>query len=148
MSNPQDTGKSIDQVSLELKNAIHNIIPGKVRIVALAFFDDSFKNQGFGRGVEKWAPRKPVYRRGKQQGLGRAILIKKGRLRRSIRGTMANNMVIVSTDVPYAQVHNEGGRAGRKLAATIPKRQYMGNHAILTQDLETMILNEIKKAMA
>jgi phage gpG-like protein len=73
------------------------------------FFVNSFRLQGFeDRTVEKWKPRKKETKR----SIGRAILVKSGDLRRSIIRqpvNKANLSVKISTDLPYAKVHNEGG---------------------------------------
>lgn len=78
---------------------------------AVNFFKDRFKFQGwFDKAAEPWRPRKEVTRWGKTpRNKGRAILVDKGRLRRSIRLIKASNlMAVVGTDVPYARAHNEG----------------------------------------
>lgn len=43
--------------------------------------------------------------------------------------------------IPYARIHEYGGQAGRKLAATIPKRPYIGPaiQAFQDEDLEGVI---------
>lgn len=100
------TGKTPKQITTDLQRAIKQIIPNKVKQIGLLHFDNSFKEQGFTGGVYlPWQKLKKKGRRNK----GRAILIKSGRLRRSIRARLEPNKVIFSTDVPYAQIHNEGG---------------------------------------
>ncbi len=44
---------------------------------------------------------------------GRAILMNRGRLRNSIRGTIQGDTIVFGTDVPYAKIHNEGGTIQR-----------------------------------
>ncbi len=39
----------------------------------------------------------------------RALLFKSGNLRRSVTAQSSGNKVIVSSDMPYSQLHNEGG---------------------------------------
>jgi phage gpG-like protein len=73
---------------------------------AVNFYKDSFTRQAYiDNKVSKWAKRKndPKSKRG-----NRAILVQSGALRRSIRYKVSGNNVTVYTDVPYAQVHNEG----------------------------------------
>ncbi len=67
---------------------------------------DSFRVQGW-RSVsnigEAWRQRK------RDKRVGRALLIKSGRLRRSIRILkLTANSVEFGTDVPYAEAHNNG----------------------------------------
>lgn len=72
-------------------------------------FVKSFQKQGFENvTLEKWKPRKDTRMdRGKPN---RAILVKSGALRRSIRrvaiGKYGYNIV---SDMPYAKIHNDGG---------------------------------------
>lgn len=81
--------------------------PRYVGNMAVNFYKDSFKRQGYieNSSVKKWDKRK-----NNAKGEGRAILVKTGRLRRSIRIIRSGlGYVVVGTDVPYAQIHNEGG---------------------------------------
>lgn len=124
--------------------------------VALNFFDDSFDRQGFiDKRHSRWKPRKI-------QDAGRSILVKSGRLRRSLRMSTMGNNVRISTDVPYAQIHNEGGRITgqasvrshtrrtpsgnttvrahlRNLNIQIPKRQFMGASDLLDKRIEKLV---------
>lgn len=73
---------------------------------ALNFFLNSFKKQGWqGASFQAWAPRRNV-----KNAKGRAILVQSGRLRRSLQLTsVTDGSFTIGTDVPYAQIHNEGG---------------------------------------
>lgn len=77
--------------------------------LAVSHFKQGFKDQGFtDNSLEKWKPRKAPEkgRRGR-----RSILIKTGALRRSVRIVrIGHNRVQVGSDLPYARIHNEGGR--------------------------------------
>ena len=73
-------------------------------VMAKNHFTANFRKQGFeDETVKLWEKRK-------KEDAGRGILIKSGRLRRSItfrkKGKWA---VVIGTDVPYAKIHNEGG---------------------------------------
>lgn len=87
--------------------AVNKGLPRKAGAMIVEFFKESFRQQGWwDRNKEKWAARKSR----KRQNKGRAILVKSGRLRRSIRVIqVVQSKVIVGTDVPYARIHNEGG---------------------------------------
>jgi len=81
-------------------------LPAQMGTVAVNFFKDRFRAQAWtDEAASPWKARKPGSKRNK----GRGILISSGRLRNSIRivSTTANS-VTVGTDVPYAEVHNEG----------------------------------------
>lgn len=73
---------------------------------AVNFFKDRFRFGGWiDTGFEKWKPRNPNAPRNN----GRALLIDTGRLRNSIRVIeQGANYVVIGTDVPYAEAHNEG----------------------------------------
>ena len=67
---------------------------------------DSFEKQAWrGLTLEEWAARSPKAAR----NVGRALLIKSGRLRRSFRILKLNeNSVAFGSDLPYAEAHNTG----------------------------------------
>lgn len=93
---------------------------------AKVFFVDNFRKQGFDdKSVQKWKKRKLSERKGRGSTksaaelgtvrsvkAGRAILVKTGDLRRSIIRNPANRAALsvkISTDLPYAKIHNQGG---------------------------------------
>jgi phage gpG-like protein len=109
MSNPVFTynGKpySFNDVSLNF-HKVRQQLPGVLGTVAVNYFKDSFRRQGWrDRALTHWAKRKDD----KKKNKGRAILVKSGRLRNSIRVIMSTPARIeVGTSVPYAAAHNEG----------------------------------------
>jgi phage gpG-like protein len=91
-------------------------LPAKAGALIVFNSNQAFINQGWtDETFEPWAPRQVEEKGGKKGNegaaiTGRAILVKSGRLRRSIRIISSTlNSVTVGTDVPYAQAHNEGG---------------------------------------
>ena len=88
-----------------LRKAI-NDTPRVVGIEAVFFFTDTFRKQGFyDNGLNKWPGRKDTG----TKSTGRGLLMKTGRLRRSIRMIrLVTNGVHIGSDVPYARAHNEG----------------------------------------
>lgn len=82
--------------------------------VAQNFFVDSFQRQGWydGLTLKRWQPRKGEKWRRKKKGRtrgNRAILVKTGRLRRSIKIRSARfQKIVIATDVAYAAAHNYG----------------------------------------
>jgi phage gpG-like protein len=101
-------------------------------------FVKSFEIQGFQDAVtERWKPRKKM-----EKGKRRAILVKSGDLRRSIKRERVNKFrlqVLISSDLPYARRHNEGLK-------NMPKRQFIGNSRILNTKLK-FILNKRLEAV-
>ncbi|WP_172918556.1 phage virion morphogenesis protein [Capnocytophaga canis] len=80
----------------------------EVGIIAVNFSKDrfQFKNWIDKGGAEKWKPRQ-------RKGRG-SLLVRSGRLKRSIRKIITGDYyVVVGTDVPYAQIHNEGGEINK-----------------------------------
>ncbi|MDB0616120.1 phage virion morphogenesis protein [Tenacibaculum dicentrarchi] len=72
-------------------------------VIAVNFSKDRFRQKNWvDTSQEKWTPRKR-----KRAG---SILVKSSRLKRSIRKISEGKYyVLIGTDVPYAQIHNEGG---------------------------------------
>jgi phage gpG-like protein len=64
--------------------------------------DQNFRSESF--FGTPWAPR--VVKKGNE---GRALLVQTGRLKRSFRLKHSGLSVTLFTDVPYAEIHNEGG---------------------------------------
>jgi phage gpG-like protein len=137
----------------------------------LAVYQENFDNGGYTDKVFiRWKPRKgDTANKGRRLGdggkqSGRAILIKTGALRRSLRIGYALPAQVRwaagSQDVPYAQIHNEGGtikgsvsvgthsrqtkKAGsvqvkghtRSVNTRIPRRQFMGSSQKLMDRLD------------
>ena len=103
-------------------------------VLAANHFTTSFRNQGFtDETLERWQPRK----RTERSRLGnRAILVKSGRLRRSIRTKRFGLLAVkILTDVPYASVHNNGERSGRGRGFKMPKRQFIGYSGVLNRKI-------------
>ena len=103
-------------------------------ILAVSHFTTSFRNQGFtDESLQSWQPRKRIER--SRMG-NRAILVKSGRLRRSIRSKRFGFLSVkILTDVPYASVHNNGERSGRGRGFKMPKRQFIGYSGVLNRKI-------------
>jgi hypothetical protein len=102
------------------------------------FFVNSWRLQGFeDKSVQKWTPRKKQ----DKKRAGRAILVDSGDLRRSIIREPVNKSqlsVKISTDLPYAKVHNEG-------IGKMPKRQFMGDSYKLNELCKKIIISQLDK---
>ena len=111
---------------------------------AVKFYTLNFRKQGFDdNGIDKWQPRKNEFfsgiarvRKRERLASGRAILVKSGALRRSLR-YYRNGLtsVMITSNLPYADAHNTGVK-GR-----LPKRQFIGNSA----NLDKIILRKFDK---
>jgi phage gpG-like protein len=97
---------------LDALNNTYKKLPAEIATIAVNFSKDRFKEQAWlSETKEPWKPRKRP-RKGKTGKTNNAqtLLVKTGRLKRSIRKISATeDRVIIGTDVPYAQIHNEGG---------------------------------------
>jgi len=93
-------------------------IPNEVAAIAVNFSKERFVEQAWLDVTKtKW---KPLSRKrsGKKS---QTVLVKSGRLKRSIRKIYADtNRVIIGTDVPYAEIHNNGG----KIKDTVTVKQH------------------------
>ena len=108
-------------------------------------FVKSFRNQGFeDASIEKWQPRKGeimssgIAKVRKKDKSSRAILVKTGDLRRSIKVlNKSYRSITLGSDLPYAQIHNDGlyGNAYGKYRYKMPKRQLIGHSKKLIDQL-------------
>ena len=131
-------------------------------IEAERFFKQRFiRKNWLDQSPEPWEPRK-------RKAPGSLMIGKgSGRLKKSIRRiNVTRNSVTIGTDVPYAQIHNEGGtinkivtvkahsrkRKGRsenvkshrrKMNITMPKRQFIGESKMLLHRIERMVEVEL-----
>ncbi len=100
----------------------YNKLPNEVAAIAVKFSKERFRKQSWLDVVEdKW----PVRKRRRKGGARRSqtLLVDTGRLKRSIRKIHADNqVVIIGTDVPYAQIHNDGGTINKTVTVNEHKR--------------------------
>ncbi len=134
--------ESINRKIRNLKDAKRNI-PVLVSNNSKNFFLQSFRNQGFtDNSLEKWQKRDNRSRRNS----GRAILVDTGALRRSIKVSQSSfNKIVITSNLPYAAVHNYGLKAGRGRGFKMPKRKFMGNSKKLNQQNIDIIKSELTK---
>lgn len=86
----------------------YNKVPNEIAVIAVNFSKERFRDQAWlDNSREPWKQRSRK-RSGKKRS--QTLLVDKGRLKRSIRKIHADqNSVIIGTDVPYAEIHNNGG---------------------------------------
>ena len=138
-------------------------LPNQIGTVAVNFAKQRFVSQNWhDTTAEPWQPRKRNRRGGKKRQKG-AILVDSGRLKRSIRIVSTTTATVtIGTDVPYAQIHNDGfdgnqsvrahSRKGRTVRAhtrhmEMPRRRFLGDSAELTRLLTEFITNELNFAI-
>lgn len=159
--------KSFAAIVDDVTRAI-NAMPARVGTCAVNFSKQRFVQQNWHDTTpEPWKPRSRTRRGGERRQSG-AILVDSGRLKRSIRVVSADsNRVIIGTDVPYAEIHNEGldgevsvrkhsrrSRKGRlhivkahKRRVHMPQRRFLGESQALATQLEELMIKEIKNAI-
>jgi phage gpG-like protein len=142
-------------------------LPTHIGNAYLNFFLDRFKAQGWIEdSFHKWPKR--VDNTGRNAN--RALLVSSGRLRRSLRMRVKGQDIIFSTALPYAQIHNEGGRIkknvrvrpysrrrkgktekvkghNRKIDTNMPQRQFMGGSPFMDRRIIKNLERELKKLL-
>lgn len=98
-------------------------------------FKENFALGGFkDQNVEKWKPRKV-------EDAGRAILVKSGDLKRSIRiKSKSQEKIVWGSDLKYAAVHNSG-------QGKMPKRKFMGKSMALLNKIKVRLKSDIDSAI-
>lgn len=131
----------------EVQHAINSQLPLRIGKKAADLFAENFQNEGFAdAGTKPW---KEVKRRQNPKVKGanasRKILTgRTGDLGRSIKYELsAQGEVTIYSDIVYADVHNEGLRAGRGKGFTMPQRQFMGD----SKELDAIIAQEIENTL-
>lgn len=159
--------KSFAAIVDDVTRAI-DALPARVATCAVNFSKQRFVDQNWHDTTpEPWKPRSGKRRGGVKRQSG-AILVDSGRLKRSIRVISADsNRVVIGTDVPYAEMHNEGldgevnvrqhtrrSRKGRLYTVRahtrrvhMSQRRFLGASQELTKQLEDLITTELKNAI-
>lgn len=155
---------------------LYTKFPELAAIEAVNFSKERFVRKNWvDKGVEAWKARKPSPEwhsdEQKKAASRGSLMVKSGRLKRSIRKTaVTRNSVTIGTDVPYAEAHNEGAvinqsinikshtrtRKGRESRVEahkrrrmikLPKRQFIGESAILLRRIERFVQREITEIL-
>lgn len=114
---------------------------------AINHFKQSFRDEGFtDEGLEKWQQRKRSDRgRYAEKAGNRAILTKTGKLRRSlVAKKLGRYAVRINSNLPYANVHNEGLRSGRGKGFVMKKRQFVGYSGRLNRKIIAKLDSKIQ----
>lgn len=123
-------GKEFTQEQKESQQKLDNLIgkrlPEKVADEAQKIVDESFRKEQYQDGKsQQWKHRKKDKESSKSRESRRALLVKTSALIRSIETDRRGMDIVIHTDVPYAQVHNEGLRAGKGAGFQMPQREFM-----------------------
>lgn len=123
-------------------NAFMHAFKIKAGEEAVRHFKENFDRQGFvDSSVNPWEARKSSVQT-------HNILHKSGALKESIRVFgYTHDGVTVGSDIPYAQIHNEGGwaLAYGKHPFLMPQRQFIGSSSLLERTLIIFLQEGIKR---
>ena len=99
---------TLTQIEQALTIVMHQL-PQQLGTLAVNFTKQRFVDQAWqNTSTEPWQPRRHNRRGGKARQRG-AVLVDSGRLKRSIRIiSVSPTAITIGTDVPYAQIHNDG----------------------------------------
>lgn len=134
--------KGMDELSRRLQNATEYFmsdVPDVIGTEATVLFKKNFEDEGF--NGNKWAARKSLRPGGTN---GQKVLSKSGELSESIDYKLQGNTVIIYSDKPYAQVHNEGGT----IPVTKQMRKYFWAQHYMAAEARNEPLAEMYKHMA
>lgn len=167
----------VEETLAELVRFLDVSVPKIIGVDAVNFYKKSFVDQGFtDKRLEKWqevkrrVPDSPWYgfkyrstaknpNKASKDGAitnyapvatKREILSGETQeLMNSIRWQKKGFGVTITAGVPYAQIHNEGGKMKvfGKTPAEMPKRQFMGPSKVLEDQLKYKILKRINEIL-
>lgn len=129
--------------------------PRKAGVMAVNIFNENFRKGGFLNKV------RVAWRRTQRQNNPRMtkagkttaassygpLLSSRRHLSRSNEKIVSNGQVTIVNKVPYAAVHNDGGRAGRGHKTEIPKRTFIGPSETLNKQIKDMIVEDLDKLL-
>lgn len=123
-----DTDLSKFLRKMDAISKVYSSLPTEIATVAVNFSKERFREQSWLDSTkENWEKRK-VARKGKKKS--QTLLVDTGRLKRSIRKIYADERkIIIGTDVPYAQIQNDGG--------TINKNVTVRAHAVRAHSVKS-----------
>lgn len=110
--------KNLDKVKRFQKEmpALMREVRKDIAVTGKNFYGQTFRKQGFtDRVFIPWRRRKDGQSQSRKFGQsnqtisGRAILVKSGELSNSIESRIYRHAIRFSSDLPYAQIHNDGG---------------------------------------
>lgn len=141
-----NNAKIVKDMAVKMERAIAASI-STAAVMARNHFVLSFRNQGFtDETLKRWQPRKNEISGGiARVRRSRAILVQSGNLRNSIKASVRGNSIVISSDLPYAGIHNDGGNglAWGRTPFTMTKRQFIGNSAVLNRKILGLLKRNI-----
>lgn len=121
----ENFSKKLLSKSAELKELIDKKLPRYVGKTAVDFFRENFRQGGWrDGGLMRWKPPKRFNERGNAAARYGPLLSRQNELMNSIDYRVQGNLIIISSDKPYAKIHNEGGPMNITLPITPQMRRF------------------------
>ena len=147
--------RKLASVRKDIDELVANKWPRKAGVMAVNLFNENFRKGGFLNKV------RVAWRRTKRQNNPRMtkagkttaassygpLLSSRRHLSRSNEKIVGNGQVTIVNKVPYAAVHNEGGRAGRGHKTEIPKRTFIGPSETLDKQITDMMRTDMENLL-
>lgn len=123
---PEDFYQHLKQNLAKIRPFIERDMPRIAGKLAVDFYKNSFRNQGFtDKTLKKWQPSKRTLYQDKyassQYG---TLLSSKNELMESITYRAEQGFVIILSDKEYAEIHNEGGPVNINVKVTPKMRKF------------------------
>lgn len=115
---------------------LQKIILQDLKVELTDKFNKNFSAGGF--FGNRWKPKKDG---------SASHLIKSGALRRSIQSRIEGGAIVFTSSKPYAEVHNEGGKAGRGKGFTMPQRQFIGEYPGMEKTVERIVQHAVEEEL-
>ena len=147
--------RKLASVRKDIDELVASKWPRKAGVMAVNLFNENFRKGGFLNKV------RVAWRRTKRQNNPRMtkagkttaassygpLLSSRRHLSRSNEKIVSNGQVTIVNKVPYAAVHNEGGRAGRGHKTEIPKRTFIGPSETLDKQITDMMRTDMENLL-
>lgn len=147
--------RKLASVRKDIDELVASKWPRKAGVMAVNLFNENFRKGGFLNKV------RVPWRRTKRQNNPRMtkagkttaassygpLLSSRRHLSRSNEKIVGNGQVTIVNKVPYAAVHNDGGRAGRGHKTEIPKRTFIGPSETLDKQITDMMRTDMENLL-
>ena len=145
---PEQFAKMIKQNAAEIRMLTDRILPIRVGAIAKKHFRENFEKGGFvDNGLHEW---KPAKRLSSKYGdkKNKTLMSSRKHLYSNTLDIPRRGGVKIENRTPYAAAHNEGTTtAGKNRNVTIPRRQFIGDSAELTEKIKEAIKKEMDKIL-
>ena len=147
--------RKLTSVRKDIDELVASKWPRKAGVMAVNLFNENFRKGGFmGKTRVSWKrtkrqdnPRKTKSGKPSAASSYGPLLSSRRHLSRSNEKIVGNGQVTIVNKVPYAAVHNEGGRAGRGHKTEIPKRPFIGPSETLDKQITDMMRTDMENLL-